>query len=136
MARVFTLVLLSLTLLACGGPDEYVLVGNNRSPSTDGMMIVEDTGANRMVTVELEHLPPPERLTQGGKFYVVWLQPTGAAPQMAGALGFDNDDRTGRMTATTPTKNFTLIVTVERRTNVPSPSDVVITKKVVRADAD
>ena len=128
MARILTFALLALGLFACGGPQEYVLTGTSRSPGSDGMMIVEDTGGNHMITVELEHLPPPQRFSQG-KHYVVWIKPNNGVPQMAGQLDYDPDERVGRMTATTPVSRFELLVTVERALNVSSPSEIIIAKK-------
>ena len=129
MARILTLTLLVLGLFACGGPDEYVLTGTSRSNGTDGMMIVEDTGGNQMVTVELEHLPPPNRISPQGRHYVVWIKPSSGIPQMAGQLDYDEDERVGRMTATSPHTRFELLVTVETSMNASSPSEIVVAKK-------
>ncbi|MBO6935471.1 MAG: anti-sigma factor [Deltaproteobacteria bacterium] len=121
--------LLALGLFACGGPSEYVLTGTARSAGTDGMMIVEDTGGNHMVTVELEHLPPADRISQGGQHYVVWIKPKGGTPHVVGELDYDPDERIGRMTATTPTSEFELIISVERTMTVSHPSEVLVVKK-------
>lgn len=129
MARTLTFALLALGLLACGGPSEYVLTGTARSAGTDGMMIVEETGGNHMVTVELEHLPPPSRISEGGQHYAVWIKPKGGTPRMVGELDYDEDERIGRMTATAPHAEFELIVSVERVLTVANPSEVLVVKK-------
>jgi hypothetical protein len=129
MARIFTFALLALGLFACGGPSEYVLTGTARSAGTDGMMIVEDTGGNHMVTVELEHLPPPSRVSSQGQHYVVWIKPKGGTPHVVGQLDYDEDERIGRMTATAPHAQFELIISVERVMTVSHPSEIVVIKK-------
>ncbi len=129
MARTLTFALLALGLLACGGPSEFVLTGTARSAGTDGMMIVEDTGGNHMVTVELEHLPPPDRISQGGQHYAVWIKPKGGTPHMVGELDYDPDERVGRMTATAPHADFELMISVERVMTVSHPSEVLVVKK-------
>ena len=118
---------------ACGGPAEYALAGTARAPGTDGLLTVETIeGGNKLATVELENLPPPDRLGDGMTTYVVWFQEQGSPPTKAGALGYDADDRTGRMTATTPTQSgFVFIITAEADPNAPSPSDVIVVRTEV-----
>jgi len=129
MARTLSLALLVLGLGACGGPSEYVLTGTARAAGTDGMMIVEDTGGNHMLTVELEHLPPPDRVSQGGQHYVVWIKARNGTPQMLGQLDYDADERVGRMTATSPHGSFELLISVERSMTASHPSDVLVVRK-------
>ncbi|MEM9075113.1 MAG: hypothetical protein AAGE52_41835, partial [Myxococcota bacterium] len=123
-----------LALGACGGPSEYVITGTERTAGTDGMVIVEEIEGNRMVTVELEHLPPPNRISDSAMLYVVWIKPDGGQPSMAGRLEYDEDDRAGRMRATTPHTSFTVMVTAEDDPATSSPSDVVIARQEVEED--
>lgn len=123
--------LLPLVALGCGGPSEYAVAGTSRAAGMDGMVTVEKIEGSYIVRVELHHLPPPGRLGNGVNHYVLWLQPQNQQPQREAMLEFDEDDRTGRATATTPQGRFTLIVTGERTAAPASPSDVVVVRKVV-----
>lgn len=133
LRNIIRIVSFSAVLLAlgCGGPQEYVVTGTERAAGADGTVIVEEIEGNRMVSVTLEHLPPPDRISQGATVYIVWIKPQGAAPTMAGRLEFDGDDRTGRMRATTPHQEFQVIVTAEVDATVASPSEIIVVRQDV-----
>ena len=118
-------------LAGCGGPSEYVLTGTQRAAGADGLVTVEEIEGNRMVTVELEHLPPPNRISESATVYIVWVKPERGQPTMAGRLEYDPDDRVGRTRATTPHDHFTVFVTAEADTTADSPSDVVVARQEV-----
>ncbi len=122
--------LLALLCLACG-PTEYALAGTSRAAGADGIMTVEAIEGSQIVKVELEHLPPPNRLGQGIRYYVMWLQPRNQQPHREANLEYDEDDRTAKATATTPAGRFTVIITGERNAAPASPSDVIVIRKVV-----
>ena len=120
------------TLTACGGPTVYPVIGTARTPGTDGTVEIESQdGGNYLVTVELEHLPPPARLGDNLTTYVVWFIRDGNAPSLAGVLVVDEDDRSGRLMATTPYTQFRIRVTAEESRDVGQPSDTVIAEQVV-----
>lgn len=125
---------LALLLAACGGPQEYAITGTERAAGADGMVVVEEIEGNRMVSVDLEHLPPPNRISESSTVYIVWIKPDGAAPTMAGRLEYDPEDRAGRMRATTPHINFTVMVTAEADAQAASPSDVVVARQQVSGE--
>ncbi len=135
MLRNTLLPLVGAVLLAalagCGGPSEYVLTGTQRAAGADGLVTVEEIEGNRMVTVELEHLPPPNRISESATVYIVWVKPERGQPTMAGRLEYDPDDRVGRTRATTPHDHFTVFVTAEADTTADSPSDVVVARQEV-----
>jgi hypothetical protein len=117
----------------CGGPSEFAMTGTERSAGTDGLVTVEELeGGNHMVTLELAHLPPPNRLGEGLTTYVVWFTAPEQAAQKASLLAYDEDDRTGRATATTPLSRFTVSVTAERNGNSGTPSDIVVARRQVQ----
>ena len=117
---------------ACGGPDEYAIVGTARAPGSDGAVQLETIeGGNTLVTVAVDHLPPVERLGAGLHAYVVWFVPPGQPPVKAGILEYDPDGRTGRMMATTPHRRFTLKITAEPDASTDSPSDVVVAAREI-----
>jgi len=136
--RIHSVVLaVSLILVAwaigCGGPSEYAMTGTERSAGTDGMITVEELeGGNRLVQIELAHLPPPNRLGEGLTTYVVWFTAADQAAQKASMLAYDADDRAGRATATTPLSRFTVTVSAERNGNVGSPSDIIVARRQVQ----
>lgn len=127
-----TLLITLLGVSACAGPSEYALLGTTRAAGADGMIQVEAIeGGNQMVTLAIDHLPPPARLGPEMTSYAVWFQSRGRAPQKAGLLEYDDDTRSGRMMATTPLSRFTLKVTAERDRSSISPSDVVVATREV-----
>lgn len=124
---------LAFALPACGGPAEYAMTGTARSAGTDGVITVDEIeGGNLLATVRLEHLPPAERMGDGLTTYVVWFQEDGGTATKAGILGYDEDERTGIMRATTPGQNqLTVLVTAEVDREVASPSDIVIARRAL-----
>ncbi len=129
--RILFLATFAFALVGCGGPSEYVVTGTARSAGTDGLVTVEMIEGNRMITVELNHLPPASRISESATLYVVWIKPTGGTPSMAGRLEYDADDRIGTMRATTPHDTFTLLITAEADATASSPSDIVVARQEV-----
>jgi len=138
MLRTLSLLVTLSLLLAlggCGGPAEYALVGSSRAAGSDGTVTIEeDEYGNYDVEVEIEFLPPPDRLGDGLTAYVVWIIPANAPAQRAGLLAYDPDDRTGHFRTHTSHSDFTLKITAERTPTTSSPSDVVVTSRRVTAD--
>jgi hypothetical protein len=113
-----------MTLVACGGSQEAALIGNSRATGADGTVQVEEIeGGNSLVTISMQHLPPPDRIGTGNTVYVAWFVAPGQAPVRAGTLSFDSDSREGSMMATTPLRTFELKITAERSANAASPSE-------------
>ncbi len=127
---------LGISLTGCGGPTEYAVVGSARAAGADGTVEVEEIeGGNNLVTLTLNHLPPPDRLGNGMTVYVLWVVGEGAAPTNAGRLEYDPDERTGKGVATTPLHAFEIKVTAEESVEVGSPSEIVVaTQEVQRGD--
>ena len=121
-----------VVIAGCGGPSEYAVTGTERAAGADGTVMVERIeGGNYLVTLDLEHLPPPDRLGSGLTTYVVWFVPENAQATMAGRLEYDADERTGQMRATTPLTNFDVTITAERADAVGSPGEVVVMRRRV-----
>lgn len=124
--------LMVLAAVGCAGPSKYQVTGSGRAPDADGRITVEKVeGGNAMVTLDLNHLAPPDRTENGATTYVVWFQRQGQPPIRAGQLGYDTGKRTGTMRATTTNRQFEVLVTAEASGAVPSPSDAVIFEKQV-----
>jgi len=128
---LFALSLLPILFgLGCGGPAEYAIVGTSRAAGTDGLMVVEEIeGGNHLVTLTLEHLPPPNRLGDNLTAYVLWIKPQGGTPQKASVLAYDDDERSASGRATTPGGQFEVLVTAERSGNVNSPSELIVARQ-------
>ena len=129
---IFFLSLLLFAVGACGGSGEYVFVGGPRAVGLDGIAQVETVeGDNQLVSLRLEHLPPPERMGENLTAYVVWFTADDHPTTRAGVLQYDEDTRAGALTATTPLTRFNILITAEEQGDVPQPSDVVIAERAV-----
>lgn len=122
---------LLMFVAACGGPAHFVLQGTSLSRGTDGELTVEFDQSNHRMLLELEHLPPPSRITEDGVAYLVWVQQTDGRPSLLGRLAYDPEERTGRLEATTAYDSFTVMVTVEVEEGPAEPSDNVVMQQVV-----
>jgi hypothetical protein len=134
--RALTSILLALGagffLLGCGGPTEYVIVGTARAAGADGTIKVETIeGGNSLVSVEMQHLPPPSRLGEGLKEYIMWFETAESPAVMEGKLEYDEKKRTAKGMATTPKKKFTVKITAEKNVQASTPSDVVVAKQKI-----
>jgi hypothetical protein len=133
--RAIVLVLsLGLPVLATAcGSDEFQVVGTPRAAGVDGTVTVEEIeGGNYLVLVEVEFLPPPERISEDATVYIVWIKPEDGAPVKAGRLGYDEDDRTGTLRATTPAADtFFVVITAEEDETANEPSEAVVVQREV-----
>lgn len=127
MRRLASLLLFTALTAGCSGTAEYSVVGNERAAGADGVVRVEEIeNGSRLVTISVEHLPPPSRLGPNLTAYVAWFIPNGQPPVRAGALAYDEDTRAGSATATSPDATFEIRITAERSTTVSAPGDVVV----------
>ncbi|TKD01707.1 hypothetical protein [Polyangium sorediatum] len=135
MGRGMLSVAVALLVAACGGPLEYMAKGTPRAPDADAKIVAEVNSSTVLTTVsiEAEHLAPPDRLMPGATAYVVWARKDSSSQwQRIGSLAYNNDKRTGSLpTATVPLTSFELIVSAEQQNAPTSPSPhVVIQQKV------
>ncbi|HEX5659591.1 MAG TPA: hypothetical protein VFX59_20485 [Polyangiales bacterium] len=132
-SRAATLCCLALASLALGcmqAAQTYAL--RSSSPDVTGQVSIERIeGGQKLVVLQLEQLPPPERLAPGLREYVVWLQdPRGAAVKV-GTLDYDRAHQSGNLLATTDLPAFTVRVTGERDANTSQPSGVLLAERNV-----
>ena len=128
-----TFLALTLAYSGCGGGSwSYNVVGSSRDPGAEGTIQVERIeGGNRLVTVSLSHMTPPERLGSGMTTFILWFRDARGHSTKASVLAYDPDSRTARATATTPTSRFQAIVTVERNGNASEPGqNVIFTQRI------
>ena len=132
IARALPLALFALLLFAGCGSQEYTVVGTARAAGAEGTIQVEEIEeGNSLVTIEMAHLPPPDRLAKEHKVYVVWFQEPNGQPQKAGRLSYDPDSREGSMMATSPLNQFTVKISAEKNANVPAPSDIIVAQRKI-----
>lgn len=115
--------LFSLTLLVACGSQETAMQGSSIVPAAQGNVTVDsDKNNNTNMTVKVQHLAPPQKISAGATDYVVWIQPEGARNyQNVGALRVDKDLQ-GVYSTTVPYKNFKILVTPEVSSMVQNPS--------------
>ncbi|MEQ8454375.1 MAG: hypothetical protein RLO52_37015 [Sandaracinaceae bacterium] len=112
-------------LVACGSPP--LVHGTRRAIGADAVIQVERIeGGNQLVTVQVRHLPPPERLAPGATRFVMWFVRSGHPATMASELHYDSGSRQGRARATIPHRGFQVIITAERAGVVSVPSEHVV----------
>jgi len=110
---------------ACAAIAEYPLVGTEHAPTADGIVEVQPLdGGNLLVTVSLDHLPPPERLDTSLTVYVMWFESDRQPAVKAGRVAYDPLTRQGRIMASTTLQSFTMAITAERDANVTDPGEV------------
>src|SRR5689334_20269837 len=67
-----------------------------------GSMSVERIeGGRRLVVLQLEQLPPPERIAPGLREFVVWLEDPKGGEVNVGTLRYDRANHSGNLLATT-----------------------------------
>lgn len=133
MLRNVILVLSLAFATACGGANEYVIVGTQIANAADGVITVEKLESNNMVNIEVTHLAPPERISPGTNVFSVWFHGEGRDPIQQGVLEYDADARTGTFSATTVLTEFVVMVTAEADATSNAPSDAVVFQQEVSA---
>lgn len=118
--------LASVALSGCGGPSEQTVQGTQLAPGADAQIVadIDSDAATTRLTVDVAHLPPPERVESGSNHFVVWQRPSSESPwRRVGVLDYDAGSRTGKLVETTvPYANFELLITAEQQSSPRSPS--------------
>ena len=113
----------SLLFLGCG-TSSYPMHGSARVPAAEGLLEVgRGDNGNTRLTIRVQHLAIPEKLSPSDKVYVVWVTPMdcGRQPQNVGALTVDSD-LTGSLSTVTPLRQFRLFITAEADPTAATPS--------------
>lgn len=128
--------LLGLALLAtaCGGPLKYQVPSSARAPGADAKIVADvakDQGQTQL-TIDISNLPPPSRIVEKDKAYLVWYRKDEHATwSRIGGLKYDEGDRQGKMSGSVPETAFDLSVTAEADESPASPSpDVIVSQRV------
>ncbi len=122
-------ILLAFAVAAWAREDRLTNTGLN--PAAEGKVVTEnDRNGNTKVSVEVKHMAMPQALTPARQAYLVWVQPRGKEPELLGVLRV-NDELEGSLTATTPNKDFDILITAEDKPNPEVPSGMVVLKGTV-----
>jgi hypothetical protein len=127
-----SIALLSGVAAGCGGGQELAMVGTPDVDSVYGGLETEAVeGGQTLVTVELDELPPADRLGEGYTSYVAWVTAEGGQPEWVGELTYESGARKGRLSATTPHERFTFTVTAEASAHPEAPGELVVAEQHV-----
>jgi len=128
--------LLSFVLLAtaCGGPLKYQVPSSARAPGADAKIVADvsqDQGQTQL-TVDITNLPPPARIVDKDKAYLVWYRKDSHTTwSRIGGLKYDEGDRQGKMSGSVPEVAFDLSVTAEADESPAAPSpDVIVSQRI------
>jgi hypothetical protein len=126
---LFVLFTFLLTISAWGREDR--LTNTGATPAAMGKVTTDtDRNGNTGIDVQVKHMAAPDTLTPSKTAYVVWIQARGKDPEPLGVLRV-NQDLEGSLKATTPYKDFDIMVTAEDNPKPDSPSGMVILKGTV-----
>lgn len=124
---------LALAASACGGAS-YNLAGTQQFISMDAEIEIARGGGSYDTNLTLKFLPPPQRVREELRYYVVWFSPEGGTPQRVALVDYDEGDREGTAHATFPDATFNVLVTAESAANPATPSEHHVLEQRVRAE--
>jgi hypothetical protein len=111
------------------GPHEAL---RDAAPGMVGSLSVEHIeGGQNLVVLQLEQLPPPERIAPGLREFVVWLEDPRGGEVNLGTLRYDRANHSGNLLATTDLSAFTVRVTGERDARAVEPAGVLLAERRV-----
>jgi hypothetical protein len=123
------------SLLGCMQASQTYALTAKAAEGTGGMTgqvsVERIEGGQKLVVLQLERLPPPERIAPGLREYVVWLHDPRGTAVKAGTLDYDRAHQSGNLLATTDLAAFTVRVTGERDANTSQPSSVLLAERNV-----
>lgn len=129
-------VAMTLALAACGGPLQYKIPSSRLAPGADAEITANiNEGQNQtLLEVKVVNLPPASRVNPNAKYYVAWQRKSEAGVwARLGTVKFDEEKRTGDLTATVPEQLFDFEISAEPDEGAKSPSaDVVFAQRVAK----
>jgi len=132
MKRAHALVWIALALAGCSKTQTYEIKGTAVALGTDAVLSVTPAGAgNQSIELTVQYLMPPDRARPGAKHYAVWVRHQDRAPVQLGNLEYNEKERTGSLTTTTPYKSFELFVCPEKDAQPTAPGNVVVLSQQV-----
>jgi hypothetical protein len=113
------------SLFSCSSaPTSTPLSASGQNIAGKGTVTVKnDHNENTVMSIDVKHLAPPERVSAASTTYVVWLSPTDktTGPQNLGALAVD-EHLNGKLKTSTPFSSFELFITAEPSPTVLEPT--------------
>ena len=102
-------------------------------PSVHGEVEIEKIDKEqRLVTMQLDELPPPSQIEAGLTHYAVWFVVVGEDPQFQGTLEYDETSRIGRASVPTSLREFEMRVTAEGSATPTTPSYLLVASQQIR----
>ena len=117
----------------CNPPADYALVGSAFVPAAHGDIRIEkiDKG-QRLVVVQMDHLPPPSEIEPELEYYVVWFSEVGELPTPQATLEYDREKRVGRASIPTALREVDVQITAEQSESPSQPSDLIVASQKIR----
>lgn len=129
--NITLLILFALALATVAWGREDRLTNTGVAPAAEGKVTTDsDHNGNTNIEISVKHMATPQSLTPAKQDYLVWVQPRGKDPELLGALKV-NSGLEGSMKATTPYKDFDILVTGEDNIKPEAPSSMVILRGTV-----
>jgi hypothetical protein len=133
LAKLGTLALMFLTLVSLGWAEDVQLNNTGVTPAATGTIHTDnDRNGNTEVKITVNHIAAPQALSPARQYYVVWLQPRGQQPELAGRLRVNRDDLAGSIETLTPYDNFEVFITAENSEIPLMPSGTVLLRGTVQ----
>jgi len=127
----------AVAILALGGcaPKVYGLSPTSLTPASTGVVEADvDDNGNRVLTLEVDHLPEPSELGEGLSTFVVWVRPgSGEQFRNQGGLVID-EDRQGTLEFKVPYDSMDVKVTAEADAAALEPGEHVLLEGSVEMD--
>jgi hypothetical protein len=121
-----------LVLAPAGWAKNYHMTASNQVPgATAELNVAKEKNGNVQLSLKVDHLAKPGRLTPSASTYVVWLQQEGSQPQSQGELKV-GDDLKGEIKTATPLHDFNVFVTAETDAQTKFPSEQVVMRATVQ----
>lgn len=130
MKKLLIVSTLSLLLAIAGCAERVAVAPTPTLPAAMGQAKVSrDSSGNSKVSLNVEHVAPPQNLQPPKSVYVVWVETPEKQTFNLGQLKISKD-RKGSISGITPFKTFRLVVTAEDFPTVTTPSS----QEVLRTD--
>jgi hypothetical protein len=128
-----TLALMFLALVSLGWAEDVQLSNTGIAPAATGTIHIDnDRNGNTEIKLTVEHIAAPQALSPARQYYVVWIEPRGQQPELAGRLRVNRDDLAASIETLTPYDNFQVFITAENSEIPTMPSSTVLLRGTVQ----
>jgi hypothetical protein len=116
---------------AGSGPSADAEAARQAAAMVGSLSVERIEGGQRLVVLQLDQLPPPERIAPGVREFVVWLEDPRGGEVNVGTLRYDRAHHSGNLLATTDLPAFTVRVTGEHDARAAEPAGVLLAERRV-----